>query len=130
MTPLVLASASPRRKALLSLLVQEFAVCAADVDETPLNGEQPQDLAARLAQSKATAVYVQSESNCRVLGGDTTVAIDGQVLGKPGSPLEAEAMLQRLSGRTHSVYSAVALADPTGCRSLLSESRVTFAMLG
>ena len=129
MTPLVLASASPRRKALLSLLVQEFEVCVADVDETPLNGEQPRDLAARLAQSKATAVYVQSESNCRVLGGDTVVAVDDIALGKPADVAEARSMLTMLSGRSHQVFSAVAIADRFGVRHLVSETTVVFREL-
>ena len=129
MTPLVLASASPRRKALLSLLVPEFKVCVADVDETPMNGEQPRDLAARLAQSKAAAVYARSRPNCRVLGGDTVVAVDDVALGKPGDVSEARGMLTMLSGRSHHVFSAVAIADRFGVRHLVSETTVVFREL-
>ena len=127
--PLVLASSSPRRRLLLELLSVPFTVSPADVDETPLPGEHPLAMTERLARIKALWVLEHATTPCRVLGGDTTVAIDGQVLGKPGSPLEAEAMLQRLSGRTHSVYSAVALAQPGACRQLVSETRVTFREL-
>ena len=126
--PLVLASSSPRRRLLLELLSVPFEVHPAEVDETPRPGEAPRDMTARLAREKALLVRGRA-GNCRVLGGDTTVTIDDQVLGKPVSAEEAMSMLRHLSGRTHSVFSAVALASPAGCRHLVSETRVTFREL-
>ena len=127
--PLILASASPRRKALLSLLVQDFQVRAADVDENPLQGEKPRDLAARLAQSKAVVVYAQAGRNCRVLGGDTVVAVENVALGKPKDAAEARGMLAMLSGRSHQVFSAVAICDESGIRHQISETTVVFREL-
>ena len=127
--PLILASASPRRKALLSLLVQDFQVRAADVDENPLQGEKPRDLAARLAQSKAEAVYAQAGPRFRVLGGDTVVAVDEVTLGKPQDATEARGMLAMLSGRSHQVFSAVAICDESGIRHQISETTVVFREL-
>ena len=127
--PLILASASPRRIALLSLLVQDFQVRAADVDENPLQGEQPRDLAARLAQTKSTAVYALEGPGCRVIGGDTVVAVGDIALGKPGDASEAREMLAILSGRSHQVFSAVTICDELGVRHLVSETTVTFREL-
>lgn len=126
---LVLASRSPRRRSLLRQLELDFEVADADVDESMLENELPASMTTRLAQMKASAVYQILAPGVRVLGGDTTVALGNEVLGKPRDRDHAMAMLKRLSGRTHSVYSAVAVVDGTGCRCLLSESRVTFKQL-
>ena len=102
---LVLASASPRRRELLSLLGIPFRVVApVGVDETPLDGEQPQDLARRLAADKARSVEGEV-----VLAADTVVELDGEVLGKPLDADDARKMLRRLSGRTHLVHTGVAV---------------------
>ena len=104
---LLLASASPRRADLLRAAGIPFDTCPADVDERPLAGETARDYVTRLALEKARAV-------CRdlgniVLGADTTVVLDGRVLGKPEHPEDAAQMLQALSGRTHEVLTGVAV---------------------
>jgi septum formation protein len=126
---LVLASASPRRRSLLKLLDLEFEVADADIDERILDNEDPAQMTLRLAQLKASTVYRQGLPEMRVLGGDTAVALDNAVLGKPRDREEAILMLKMLSGVTHCVYSAVALAQSSGCTTLLCKSRVTFRTL-
>lgn len=109
-TALTLASASPRRRALLAALVADFTVVVADVDETP-RPEEPADVyARRIALAKARAVAASLDVG-RVLGADTTVVLDGQVLGKPANTDEARAMLQALRDRRHEVLTALALVD-------------------
>lgn len=124
---LILASSSPRRQQLLSQFGLAFEVDAADIDETRLKNESPFAMTRRLAEEKALAVFRRrNHTECRVLGGDTTVAIGGTVFGKPADRGQAIEMLQALSGKTHCVYSAVALVGHNQCRSLVSETRVTF----
>jgi MAF protein len=106
---LLLASQSPRRRELLALLGLPFDVAAADVAETPQPGESPAALVARLSRDKARAVH----SGGIVVACDTVVALDGDVLGKPGDAAEATAMLRRLRGRPHTVYSAITLLETT-----------------
>jgi len=122
---LVLASASPRRRELLSTLVPEFRVQPADVDESPLVDESPDDHVMRLARLKARAV-IGRFPGARVLGSDTVVVIDGTILGKPGDADDARRMLGRLSGRDHQVMSAVALAGQEGETVALNVTRVFF----
>jgi septum formation protein len=107
--PLILASASPRRFALLQLLGQAFAVRAVDIDETPRPGESASDLAARLASAKAVAASSVA-AGAPTLGADTVVALDESALGKPLDTNDAWQMLRRLRGRSHHVVTAVALA--------------------
>lgn len=126
---LILASGSPRRKVLLSLLGFQFQVVEANVDESLLHNETPEAMTLRLAKLKAQTVFDSFGMGHCVLGGDTTVALDGEALGKPESRDHAITLLKRLSGRTHSVFSGVALADHKGCDALVSETRVTFAEL-
>jgi len=123
---LILASQSPRRRQLLEQFSIPFEVVFADIDERPLSHELPDRMTIRLARQKATAVFEQLGSGYRVLGGDTTVSVDGRILGKPADKTAAMEMLQGLSGKSHFVYSAVALADENGCNGLLSVTRVTF----
>lgn len=100
------------------------------VDERVLPGEAPADYVLRVARDKALEVMRQDASDLPVLAADTAVVIDGEILGKPDGPVEAAAMLARLSGRTHEVYSAVALATRSGgLDDRLSVSRVSFAEL-
>jgi septum formation protein len=107
---LYLASASPRRRELLSQLGLTFELVIPEVDETPLAGEMPADYVKRLAVAKALRGWEMTPRDNRlVLGADTCIAIDDHILGKPADEPEAMAMLARLSGRTHEVYSAVAL---------------------
>lgn len=108
---LILASASPRRRELLARLVREFQVQPAAVDESPAHGEDPEQLASRLAEAKARAVHRLNPA-CAVIGSDTVVALERQVLGKPSGAAEVEEMLYALSGRRHRVISAVALVTP------------------
>lgn len=113
MTPtLVLASASPRRKRLLEQLGLRFDVVPADVDEAVLPDESPSDHVRRLAVQKARAV-AETRPTSVVIGGDTVVSLDGDILGKPASPVEAVGMLVRLQGREHRVETGVALVTPT-----------------
>ncbi|MEO8274787.1 MAG: Maf family protein [Thermoanaerobaculia bacterium] len=109
MTPkLVLASASPRRSALLAELDLQFTVRPSGADETPLAGESPADLVRRLACAKALARLAPGEI---VLAADTIVVIDEEILGKPADEAAARAMLAQLSGREHEVWSGVAVAE-------------------
>ncbi len=122
--PLILASQSPRRSQLLAALGLAFTVDVADVDETPLAGERPDALVCRLCQAKAAAV-AQRRPGALVLAADTLVVLDGLLLGKPADADEAVAMLTRLRGRTHQVYTAVCLAQDGVRDARLSVSDVT-----
>jgi len=121
---LVLASQSPRRRALLAGLGVVFDADAADVDETPLPGERPDALARRLCQAKAAAVAVRYPY-ATILAADTMVAVDTMLLGKPADASEAAAMLRLLRGRTHQVYTAVCVARDGDLVARLSVSDVT-----
>lgn len=113
MTMLILASNSPRRRALLALGGWAFEIAPAEVDETPLPGEPAADYVLRLAQSKAQAAAARQASarpaGALILAADTTVADEGLILGKPADAAEARQMLKRLRGRTHQVYTAIAV---------------------
>jgi septum formation protein len=109
---LVLASASPRRQELLRNAGIPFAVCPANIPEAPLVGENPRECAERLARGKALAVFRQYPAN-PVLGADTIVVIDGEILGKPHDEADARRMLRLLSGRTHQVITGVCLVGPS-----------------
>lgn len=137
MTRLVLASASPRRLALLAQIgVTPDEVVAADVDETPLKKETPRALAVRLARTKAEAVKAE---DALVLAADTVVAVGRRILPKAETEEDARACLALLSGRSHRVYTAVAVrrvgkksrpepgAPPI--RSRLVETRVAFKVM-
>jgi septum formation protein len=124
--PLILASRSPRRRRLLSVLGLRHTVDSADIDEAMSPGESAVDYAARMAREKALGVLGRTP-DAVVLGADTVVEVEGRILGKPGSAAEATAMLGRLSGRTHHVHTAVAVASRTGCESLVDTAAVHFA---
>jgi septum formation protein len=113
---LVLASASPRRAAILASLLIPFEVDPARVDETVLPGEDPVEHALRLSRLKAEEVATRRPTDW-VLAGDTVVAIDGMILGKPRDRDHAVDMLLRLQGRTHEVVSALTLIAPPGAAS-------------
>jgi len=103
---ILLASASPRRRELLSLLGLCFSVVVADVDETDVDGETPRAMVRRLSRDKALAVAAR-HPQALVIAADTTVALDGKSLGKPSGVGEAHAMLRALRGRSHQVYSGL-----------------------
>ena len=105
---LILASGSPRRRDFLAELGIAFEVRVTDIDETPQTGEQPVDFVARLSREKAQAVE-QAGAEAWVLAADTAVVVDGEILGKPGDEAEACAMLMRLSGRWHEVWTGFSL---------------------
>jgi septum formation protein len=125
---LVLASASPRRQELLRNARIAFTVQAADINETPLVGEAPQDCAERLAREKALAVS-QSRPQEWVLGADTIVVVDDVILGKPRDADDAARMLRLLSGRTHAVITGVCVVGPvaSGQWSVASKTNVQIA---
>jgi len=106
---IVLASSSPRRRELLTLIGIPHTVSPADIDETPFAAEQPRPHAERLARGKASVIATR-EPNAVVIAADTIVVVDGDILGKPRDEGEAAAMLRRLSGRQHIVFTAVAVA--------------------
>lgn len=109
--PLVLASQSPRRAQLMELIGLTFEVDPADVDETYFPGEHPPEHARRLAAEK-TQVVALRRPDALVVGSDTVVVIDGEVLGKPADDEQALEMLMRLQGREHDVHTGVAVAAP------------------
>lgn len=109
MPRVVLASASPRRRDLLRLIGIPHGVRPADIDETYVPGEEPREHAERLARAKAEKV-AGSETDALIIGADTIVVVDGEVLGKPRNMADAVRMLSMLSGRSHVVITAVAAA--------------------
>lgn len=130
--PLIwLASASPRRSSLLNQIGIAHRIQPVDLDESAEPGESPAEYVTRLARAKAQALWSRLSADQRlpVLGSDTTVAIDGEVLGKPRDREEAGRMLRQLSGRTHQVYTAVAVRHAQGCHDRLSVSDVTMKSL-
>jgi septum formation protein len=137
---LILASASPRRRELLAQAGYAFEVEAADVDESLRSGETPSVYVLRLAQEKARAVFAKrfpggtfTEDSERsgepliVLGADTTVVLDNEILGKPADAAAARDMLRRLSGRTHQVLTGIAAATRAGVTSAVESTGVTFS---
>ncbi|MDV7209655.1 Maf family protein [Azotobacter beijerinckii] len=129
---LYLASGSPRRRELLTQIGVPFVPLALAVDETPAPDEAPAAYVERLARNKASAglARLADAGQAVVLGADTTVVLDGRILGKPGDRAEALAMLQALGGREHEVLTAVALAGAGRCMARVVRSRVAFRSLG
>lgn len=126
---LILASASPRRSELLRAAGIDFAVRVADIDESILPGESPRDYVLRLSLEKAQTVVSADET---ALGADTTVVVEGEIVGKPVDEADARRMLRLLSGRSHEVLTGVSLVNPPFGQSHLSDvaiTRVKFAPL-
>jgi septum formation protein len=126
---LVLASASPRRQELLRNTGIAFTVQPADIDESPRDGELPVEAAQRLAREKALTVSRSHPQDC-VLGADTIVVVDENILGKPRDAADAARMLHLLSGHTHDVITGVCLIGPVGelrteNRELITASEIT-----
>ena len=128
MKPLYLASGSPRRRELLTQIGVPFSAISADIDETPLPQESPAAYVERLARGKAAAGrdVVLSDAPFCVLGADTAVVLDGNILGKPVDEADACAMLKMLSGCEHEVLTAIALLDGERCESRVVRSVVRF----
>ena len=122
---LILASQSPRRRELLGLITQDFLVRPTGCDET-LDCADPAEHALQIACRKCAAALAEAGPEDAVIAADTVVYLDGLLLGKPRDPAEAAAMLSRLSGRTHTVCTGVAVAFRGGTRTLCQQTRVTF----
>lgn len=135
MGKLILASASPRRAELLSHIVRDFDVRAADIDESVQANESPRDLVKRLAIQKAKAILHREpasssnsglRSDALVLGSDTVVTIDSLILGKPKNYDDFCYMMSMLSGRAHDVYTGVAVVSKHICESIVIKTEVQF----
>ena len=110
-TRLILASNSPRRRELLNLGGWEYDIRPAQVEETPRQREKPAGYVGRLAQEKARACARSAHPGETIIAADTTVVLDGDILGKPADEQEAAAMLRRLRGRTHQVCTGIVVLD-------------------
>ncbi len=126
---LYLASASPRRRELLALLDYPFTVLSVDVEEQQQPDETPADYVLRLARDKSQAGWLACRGQKPVLGADTIVVFEQEVLEKPRDFADAQRILQLLSGNTHTVMTAVALSSEQGCEVVLVNSQVTFRKL-
>ena len=124
----MLASGSPRRRELLGQLGASFTIAVPDIDETPHDGEEPRTYVRRLAAEKAAAVAAPDDA--LVIAADTTVELDGRILGKPVDAADATAMLRALSGRTHRVHTGVALRRGDAVIVDLATTMVTMTPIG
>jgi len=132
---IILASSSPRRAEILREAGIAFQICATHIDETPIPGETARAMVARLAEAKARAAAVQigaSMRECIIVGADTTVELDGEIIGKPRDSADAREMLSRLSGRTHHVLTGIFVLQLPGnaARAAVENSAVTFGPIG
>jgi len=124
-----LASASPRRAQLLKQIDVPFSLVNADIEEIRKTDESAQDYVLRLALEKAQAGFKNSDRSKPTLGADTIVVIDQHILEKPANQLAAKKMLQLLSGRTHQVYTAIALVNSHFSKTQLVKTDVSFKIL-
>jgi len=125
---LVLASGSPRRAEILASVGWDFIKDVPEIDETQLNGESPEDYVLRLAESKARAVAASRPGDI-VLGADTTVVIDGQIVGKPEDMADARRMIEMLNGNNHEVLTGVAVVRDDSVTTGLQRTRVDFSRM-
>ena len=131
MSRLILASASPRRRELLTQAGYTFEVHPAHVNEDPHPDEDPIAYVVRLARDKAQAVFADvNDPEAIVLGADTTVTLDSDILAKPEDAADAARMLRQLSGRTHRVITGVAVATAKGTEVAAEVTGVQFLTLG
>lgn len=128
-TTLILASASPRRKELLSRLGVSYSIQSAEIDEARLANESPREMTERLSLSKAKTILNQLSAPAWVLGADTTVALDEVVFGKPTSRINAYEVLTHLSGKTHQVISSISLVTKRYAQTRSVISHVRFGEL-
>lgn len=120
---LILASKSPRRRELLSLITADFEIKSADVDETLPEGISPQEAVLHLSKIKAEPFNNGIDT---VIGADTVVAVDGKILGKPADRVQAAEMLKSLSGKYHSVFTGVTVIKPEQSVTFSVETKVKF----
>lgn len=126
---IVLASQSPRRRELLGKMGLEFTTKAPEIDETALSGLPARQLVEALSREKALWVARQEDPEAIVIGSDTVVVRDGEILGKPASPAQAEEMLASLSGRSHEVCTGVTVCQGDRVVSQVEVTQVTFRHL-
>lgn len=120
---LILASKSPRRKELLSLITTDFEIKSADADESLPENITPEKAVLYLSKIKAEPLKNNEDT---VIGADTVVAVDGKILGKPKDREDAFNMLKLLSGKSHSVFTGVTVISPKGEKSFFAETKVKF----
>lgn len=125
LAPPILASGSPRRRQWMEALQIPFEVWTPEVDETPLPGEEPEDLVHRLARAKAEIVAMVNPGRW-IIASDTTVAVDHHVLGKPSDEEEAVRMLMLLQGRAHQVHTGLCLRRDDAVHALVDTAQVHF----
>ncbi len=127
---IILASASPRRVQILAQMGINCLVMPADIDESVLAGESPSNYVLRLAEQKALAIVAkQHDAELPILAADTTVALGNIIFGKPENSADAFNMLKKLSGSTHQVHTAIALAFKGKCETALNTTQVTMMAL-
>jgi septum formation protein len=127
---MILASASPRRLQLLAQIgIVPVKTAAADIDETPLNGELPRDLVKRLSAAKAGAVRAKEGGKLPILAADTVVAVGRRILGKPADAAEARKFLELMSGRRHRVVTGVTVIKGGKIVTRVAETTVQFKRL-
>ena len=122
---IILASASPRRKEILELADLKFDVMSSDAQEITTK-TAPNEVVMELASIKAKDIYKKSEKQSMVVGADTVVAYQGQILGKPADEADAKRMLTMLSGQTHEVYTGVCVIEDGKTKTFYEETKVTF----
>ena len=125
MKHIILASASPRRKEILELADLKFDVMPSDAQEITTK-TAPNEVVMELASIKAKDIYKKSEKQSMIVGADTVVAYQGQILGKPTDEADAKRMLTMLSGQTHEVYTGVCLIEDGEAKTFYEETKVTF----
>ena len=125
MKHIILASASPRRKEILELADLKFDVMPSDAQEITTK-TAPNEVVMELASIKAKDIYKKSEKQSMVVGADTVVAYQGQILGKPADEADAKRMLTMLSGQTHEVYTGVCVIEDGKTKTSYEETKVTF----
>lgn len=125
MKHIILASASPRRKEILELADLKFDVMPSDAQEITTK-TAPNEVVMELASLKAKDIYKKSEKQSMIVGADTVVAYQGQILGKPTDEADAKRMLTMLSGQTHEVYTGVCIIEDGKTKTFYEETKVTF----
>ena len=125
MKHIILASASPRRKEILELADLKFDVMPSDAQEITTK-TAPNEVVMELASLKAKDIYKKSEEQSMIVGADTVVAYQGQILGKPTDEADAKRMLTMLSGQTHEVYTGVCVIEDGKTKTFYEETKVTF----